>query len=30
VADKRLLYITAPEGLYRLNMLAQGPERVGK
>jgi gluconolactonase len=29
-ADKRSLYITAREGLYRLRMLAQGPERLGK
>jgi len=29
-ADKRVLYITAREGLYRLNTLAQGPDRVGK
>jgi gluconolactonase len=28
--DKRTLYITAREGLYRLKMLAQGPDRVGK
>ena len=28
--DKRLLYITAREGLYRINMLAQGPDRIGK
>ena len=28
--DKRVLYITAREGLYRLNTLAQGPDRVGK
>jgi gluconolactonase len=28
--DKRSLYITAREGLYRLRMLAQGPERLGK
>jgi gluconolactonase len=28
--DKRVLYITAREGLYRINMLAQGPERIGK
>jgi gluconolactonase len=28
--DKRMLYITAREGLYRLKMLAQGPDRVGK
>src|SRR5258707_6140197 len=28
--DKRVLYITAREGLYRLNMLAQGADRLGK
>src|SRR5262245_10240581 len=28
--DKRVLYITAREGLYRLDMLAQGPDRIGK
>ena len=28
--DKRMLYITAREGLYRINMLAQGPDRIGK
>jgi gluconolactonase len=28
--DKRVLYITAREGLYRLAMLAQGPDRIGK
>ena len=28
--DKRMLYITAREGLYRLDMLAQGPDRIGK
>jgi gluconolactonase len=28
--DKRVLYITAREGLYRINTLAQGPDRVGK
>ena len=28
--DKRVLYVTAREGLYRINMLAQGPDRVGK
>jgi len=27
---KRTLYITAREGLYRVRMLAQGPERLGK
>jgi gluconolactonase len=27
---KAVLYITAREGLYRLNTLAQGPERLGK
>jgi gluconolactonase len=28
--DKRTLYITAREGLYRIKMLSQGPSRVGK
>jgi gluconolactonase len=28
--DKRTLYITAREGLYRLKTLAQGPDRIGK
>ncbi len=28
--DKRTLYITAGEGLYRLRMLSQGPDRPGK
>jgi gluconolactonase len=28
--DKRALYITAREGLYRLQTMAQGPERLGK
>jgi gluconolactonase len=28
--DKRVLYITAREGLYRVKLLSQGPERVGK
>jgi gluconolactonase len=28
--DKRMLYITAREGLYRINMLSQGPDRIGK
>jgi gluconolactonase len=28
--DKRTLYITAREGLYRVKMLSQGPDRVGK
>jgi sugar lactone lactonase YvrE len=28
--DKRVLFITARQGLYRLNMLSQGPERLGK
>src|SRR3990172_7789595 len=28
--DKRTLYITAREGLYRLIMLSQGPDRLGK
>ena len=27
---KRTLYITAREGLYRVNMLSKGPDRVGK
>ena len=27
---KRTLYITAREGLYRIQMLAQGPARLGK
>jgi hypothetical protein len=25
-----VLYIPAREGLYRLDMLAQGPDRIGK
>jgi len=25
-----VLYVTAREGLYRINMLAQGPDRIGK
>jgi gluconolactonase len=29
-SDKRTLYVTAREGLYRLKMLAQGPDRPGK
>jgi gluconolactonase len=29
-ADKRTLYITAREGLYRLKLPAQGPDRIGK
>lgn len=29
-ADKKTLYITAREGLYRLKMLSQGPQRLGK
>ena len=29
-ADKRVLYITAREGLYRVKTLAQGPDRIGK
>ena len=29
-ADKRALYITARDGLYRVEMLAQGPDRLGK
>ena len=28
--DKRTLYITAREGLYRIKLLAQGPDRLGK
>jgi gluconolactonase len=28
--DKRVLYITAREGLYRVKLLAQGPQRLGK
>ena len=28
--DKQTLYITAREGLYRVRMLARGPDRVGK
>lgn len=28
--DKRVLYITAREGLYRMKMLSQGPRRRGK
>jgi gluconolactonase len=28
--DKRMLFITARERLYRLNTLAQGPDRIGK
>ena len=28
--DKRTLYITAREGVYKLKMLSQGPERQGK
>jgi gluconolactonase len=28
--DKRTLYITAREGLYRLKVLSQGPDRLGK
>jgi gluconolactonase len=28
--DKRTLYITAREGLYRMKMLSQGPDRLGK
>lgn len=28
--DKKTLYITARQGLYRLNMLSQGPQRPGK
>jgi sugar lactone lactonase YvrE len=29
-ADRRTLFITAREGVYRLRMLAQGPDRPGK
>ena len=29
-SDKKTLYITAREGLYRLKMLSQGPQRLGK
>ncbi len=29
-AGKKMLYITAREGLYRLAMLSQGPKRLGK
>jgi gluconolactonase len=29
-ADKRTLYISARQGLYRLKMLSQGPDRLGK
>jgi hypothetical protein len=28
--DKRTLYIAAREGLYRLKLLTQGPDRIGK
>jgi len=28
--DKRTLYVTAREGLYRIKTLAQGPDRLGK
>ena len=28
--NKRTLYITAREGLYKLQMLSQGPDRPGK
>ena len=28
--DKKTLYITARQGLYRLRMLSQGPDRLGK
>jgi gluconolactonase len=28
--DKRTLYVTARKGLYRVKMLAQGPDRLGK
>jgi len=29
-ADKKTLFITARQGLYRINMLSQGPVRLGK
>jgi gluconolactonase len=29
-SDKKTLFITAREGLYRLRMLSQGPDRPGK
>ena len=29
-ADKKTLFITARQGLYRINMLSQGPARLGK
>jgi hypothetical protein len=28
--NKQVLYLTAREGLYRLDMLARGPDRLGK
>jgi len=28
--DKRTLYFTAGQGLYRMQMLSQGPDRLGK
>jgi hypothetical protein len=28
--DKRTLYLTAADGFFRLKMLSQGPERLGK
>src|SRR5215813_6482739 len=28
--DKRTLYLTAADGLFRVQMLSQGPERLGK
>jgi gluconolactonase len=28
--DKKTLYITARQGLYRVRLLAQGPKRLGK
>jgi len=28
--NKQVLYLTAREGLYRLNTLARGPDRLGK
>ena len=29
-SDKSVLYLTAREGLYRINTMTQGPERLGK
>jgi sugar lactone lactonase YvrE len=28
--DKRTLYLTAADGFFRVKMLSQGPERLGK